>query len=139
MSSFERIAEDKIRRAMQEGKFDALTGRGKPLHLEEDALTPADQRLAQHLLRAQGFAPAWMEARREIEADLVALRCEFRRGYRMAGSRLEREELRASFTRRIAALNRQIIGYNVRVPGWGFERPTLDAEAELAALVADEE
>jgi ribosomal protein L39E len=136
MNSFERIAEEKIRQAMQEGKFDALSGRGKPLTLEEDALVPEDQRLAQHVLHAQGFIPAWMEARHEIDAALHALRRDFRRQYLLAAGAQDRDALGAAFSRQIAALNRQILGYNVRVPGWSFERPSLDADSEMRAALA---
>ncbi|HZU87599.1 MAG TPA: DUF1992 domain-containing protein [Anaerolineaceae bacterium] len=142
MNFFERIAEEKIRQAMQEGQFNDLPGRGKPLNLEEDPFVPEDQRLSQHVLKSQGYAPEWMDIWREVEEKRKTLRRDFRCEYLLANQVQEREALREAFTRQIRRLNRKILGYNVRVPGRIFEHPSLDAKFEMQAalaLSADEE
>lgn len=63
----ELIAERKIEEAMQEGKFDDLPGRGKPLPLDEEWFAPPELRPAIRLLKSAGVLPDWLERAREIE------------------------------------------------------------------------
>ncbi|MFN3689716.1 MAG: DUF1992 domain-containing protein [Fimbriimonadales bacterium] len=63
----ELIAERKIEEAMQEGKFDDLPGKGKPLPLDEEWLAPPELRPALRLLKSAGVLPDWLERAREIE------------------------------------------------------------------------
>lgn len=60
----ERIAERKIEEAIAEGKFSALPGKGRPLHLEKDAGIPAHLRI----LRNAGVPPEWVLLEDEIAA-----------------------------------------------------------------------
>jgi hypothetical protein len=66
MDAIGRIAEDRIRRAMEEGAFDNLPNAGKPLVFEDESWTPADLRLAYRVLRNAGFLPPEVELRKEI-------------------------------------------------------------------------
>lgn len=61
MSWFEIIADRKIRDAIEEGAFDNLPGKGKPLPLDMDFTTPADQRLAARLMKDANVLPDWIE------------------------------------------------------------------------------
>ncbi|MDW8107778.1 MAG: DUF1992 domain-containing protein [Armatimonadota bacterium] len=63
----ELIAERKIEEAMQEGKFDDLPGKGKPLPLDEEWFAPPEMRPAIRLLKSAGVLPDWLERAREIE------------------------------------------------------------------------
>lgn len=56
---FARIAERQIEEAMEEGLFDNLPGRGKPLELDD---TPAHIRL----LKNAGVLPDWVQLDQEI-------------------------------------------------------------------------
>ena len=76
----ELIAERKIEEAIQEGKFDDLPGKGKPLPLDEEWFAPPDLRPAIRLLKSAGVLPDWMERAREIER----LRAECDRLWRIA-------------------------------------------------------
>ena len=73
--------EEHIRRAMQEGKFDDLPGKGKPLHWEENPNQDPEMRLAYHLLRSSGYTLPWIETLREIDRDIEAARGDLRRGW----------------------------------------------------------
>lgn len=66
MDVFANIAEDRIRRAMEEGEFDNLFGAGKPLNLEDERWVPEDLRLAYRVLRNAGCIPPELELRKEI-------------------------------------------------------------------------
>jgi len=63
---FDKIAEERIREAIEHGEFDDLPGRGKPLKLEDDSHLPADLRLAYKILKNANCLPPELELRREI-------------------------------------------------------------------------
>jgi hypothetical protein len=60
------IAEERIREAMERGEFDNLPGAGKPIHLDDDTMVPADLRVAYRILRNAGCLPPELELRKEI-------------------------------------------------------------------------
>ena len=62
----QKIVEERIRQAMDEGRFDNLPGKGKPLDLEDDSGIPEDMRLAFKILKNAGCLPIEMEVRKEI-------------------------------------------------------------------------
>lgn len=63
----ELIADRKIEEAMQEGKFDDLPGKGRPLPLDEEWFAPPELRPAIRLLKSAGVLPDWLEHACEIE------------------------------------------------------------------------
>jgi hypothetical protein len=66
MDGLERLIESRIRKAQEEGAFDNLPGKGKPLQLDDDSLVPEDLKLAFKVLRNAGCLPIEMELRKEI-------------------------------------------------------------------------
>jgi Domain of unknown function (DUF1992) len=48
---FSIIAEDKIRKAMEDGEFDNLPGKGKPLQLEDLSHIPEELRVAYKVMK----------------------------------------------------------------------------------------
>lgn len=72
MFEFERIAEQRILDAIARGELDNLPGAGEPLDLDDDALVPAEMRLAFRVLKNAGFIPEEIRLRREI-SDLEAI------------------------------------------------------------------
>ena len=64
--SFSRIAENRIREAMEQGEFDNLPGAGQPLSLEEYFSTPEDLRLAYSVLKNANCRPLEVELLNEI-------------------------------------------------------------------------
>jgi hypothetical protein len=62
----EKIAEKKIREAIERGEFANLPGAGKPLRLEDDSMIPEDLRVAYKILKNAGCIPPELELRREI-------------------------------------------------------------------------
>ena len=66
MDFLNRLVEEKIRRAQEEGVFDDLPGAGKPLELEQDDSIPEDLRLTYKVLKNSGCLPPEVELRREI-------------------------------------------------------------------------
>ena len=66
MGLIENIAENRIRAAQDEGFFDNLPGRGKPLSLEDDSGVPEDLRLTFKILRNAGCLPVEMELSHQV-------------------------------------------------------------------------
>lgn len=64
------LVERKISDAQDEGFFDDLPGRGKPLDLSENPYVKPDHELAYRVLQAAGFTLGWIELDKEIRAGL---------------------------------------------------------------------
>ena len=61
-----RLVEDRILQAQDEGVFDNLPGKGKPLNLEDDSFVPEDLRLTYKILKNSNCLPIEMELRKEV-------------------------------------------------------------------------
>ena len=61
-----RLVEDRIQKAQDEGVFDSLPGKGKPLNLEDDSFVPEDLRLTFKVLKNARCLPIEMELRKVI-------------------------------------------------------------------------
>jgi len=74
MICFQRIAEQRVREAIEEGVFDNLAGAGKPLSLEDDSHVPEDLRIPYKILKNAGYVPKEVALRNEIAQaeDLMA-------------------------------------------------------------------
>jgi hypothetical protein len=66
MRAISRIAEERIRRAIEEGHLDDLQNAGMPLDLEDDTWVPEDLRIAYRVLKNAGITPPELEMRAEI-------------------------------------------------------------------------
>ena len=109
MDVWRLIAERKIAEAMEEGAFDHLEGAGKPLDLSENPFEDPSDRLAYRLLKNNGFAPAWIEEAREIEAESRRLHT-------------PGPDSKGDFQSRVASLNRRILSFNLKVPASRHKR-----------------
>jgi hypothetical protein len=65
---FERIAELRLRKAIDDGLLDDLPNRGERLDLDEYFATPEDRRLAYSILKNANCFPEEVEIRNEILA-----------------------------------------------------------------------
>ena len=67
MDLFAVIAERRIVEAMEQGEFDDLPGKGRPLSLgDDDPMVPPELRMAYRMLKNAGFLPPELELRKEI-------------------------------------------------------------------------
>lgn|SRR5512141_687878 len=74
ITGFEKIVEERIRRALAAGEFEDLAGKGEPLVLEDNSSVPEDLRLAFKILKNADCLPPEVELRKDIERteDLIA-------------------------------------------------------------------
>jgi hypothetical protein len=66
MGFLDAIVEERIKAAQQEGVFDNLPGKGKPLNLDEDSAVPEDLRLTFKVLKNANCLPPEIELRKEF-------------------------------------------------------------------------
>ena len=64
---FDKIIEDRIRRAQQKGKFENLEGTGKPLIFDSDSHVDSELRLAYKILKNADCLPAEIQLKKEIK------------------------------------------------------------------------
>jgi DnaJ family protein C protein 28 len=135
--------EEQLRKAIEEGKFDNLPGKGKPLHLDEDnAFADPEWELAYRMLKESGFSLPWIETLHEIEKDIDVALKELQRAWKWRiiylsadvpdeKASAEWERSQQAFKEKLATFNKRIRDYNLQVPNARFQRPALNYENEL--------
>ena len=137
--------EEIIRRAMEEGQFDDLPGKGQPLQLDQYPLEDQEWQAAHNILKSGGFSLPWIESLREIEAHLQEARSSLVRSWSWYQAEIaeinvpspaENEWQRAieSFRERIASINKEIRSYNLQVPNDRFQLTPLNVEQEIEQI-----
>ena len=144
MKHWESLIDQKIREAMEQGEFDDLPGKGKPLDTSENPFEDPELRLAHRMLRNAGFAPSWIEERKDIDSDLETARHQMSRAWMVLqnavgtdnerGARTRWEKALISFRQQAGELNRRITAWNLKVPAAGFQRSLIDIEKEVTDI-----
>lgn len=149
------IIEKLIRKAQEEGKFDNLQGKGRPLNLDENPFEDPAWQMANRLLKDNGFRPDWLEEDVALREKLARARQSLRRthDWRAAelaelGERNDAEALRrrtlaaaewaralARFHDSIAEVNAAITRLNLKVPHVRFQRMKRVAEDEVKKVL----
>jgi hypothetical protein len=130
LDQWQTIAERKIREAMAAGEFDRLPRRGEPIPLDQNPFEDPSLWMAHHLLRVNGFAPAWIEEAKDIDREVVRFRTDLAGADRLPSRRQFADE----FFRRATDINRRILMYNLKSPGPRFHKELIDLDAEIARL-----
>ncbi len=65
--AWRKLADERIEKAMQEGQFENLEGKGKPISFEDDSMVPEDLRMAYKVLKNAGYVPQEVRDRKEIQ------------------------------------------------------------------------
>ncbi len=66
LNGFQKIIEERIKRAQRKGEFDNLPGTGEPLNFEDDYFVREDLRLAFKILKNADCVPPEIELKKEI-------------------------------------------------------------------------
>lgn len=139
--------EELLRKAIEEGKFDDLPGKGKPLNLDENnPHADSNWELAYHIIKESGFTLPWIEDMHEIEKDLEAARGELKRAWKWLviylsadvpedKASVEWKRVQADFKDKLEILNKRIRNYNLEVPNMRFQRPLLSYEKEIDKII----
>jgi len=67
MDFFSKIAEDRIKQAIERGDFENLSCKGKPLPID-DLTIPEDLRMVYKILKNSGFLPPEIQDLKEIQS-----------------------------------------------------------------------
>jgi hypothetical protein len=116
LPGFEKIIEERIRRAQERGEFENLPGAGKPLELGEDAHIAEDLKLAYKVLKNADCLPPEIELRKDIECteDLLAAMPDTAEKYQTL-KKLNYLVLKLNSTRRTSILNEMPQQYTAQV------------------------
>ena len=140
--------EDILRKAMEEGKFDNLRGKGKPLHLDNtNPHADPEWELAYGMLKDAGYSLPWIETMKGIETELEVARKDIRLAYQVYQEGFSRagvtpfllaewDRAKQAFRTKLEALNQRIRDYNLDVPNVRFQRPALNFEQEIQKVTA---
>jgi len=139
MDKWEPLIDRMIRESMERGEFDNLPGTGLPIDLAENPYEPPDLRTVHRLLRNAGFAPSWIEERKDIEAQFQESYSKLTRAralYCVTGDYSNPDWQRAmkEFRERVEELNQRIRAYNLHAPAAGFHRTIIDADQVIDDL-----
>jgi DnaJ family protein C protein 28 len=140
--------EEQIRKAIQEGQFADLSGKGKPLPVDDNPYADPEWRLAHHMLKTSGFTLPWIEKRQEILATLESARSALARSWSWRQNLLEEgqptpqveqewQRAQETFREQILALNKQILAYNIEAPSPRFQLFPLNFEAEIHIVIEE--
>lgn len=66
MDIFLKIAEQRIKEAIEKGEFRELKNMGKPLTFEDETWVPEDLRVAYRVLKNSGCIPPELDLRKEV-------------------------------------------------------------------------
>jgi DnaJ homolog subfamily C member 28 len=135
MNRLESQAEKRLREAIEAGEFDNLPGKGKPIDLAENPFEDPDLRVVHKLLRDAGFAPAWIEERKDIEATYQLARQTLSRAWALYQPKgrsphdAEWQRNVVEFRAKVSELNARIRLYNLKAPAVVFHRRQLDVDS----------
>ena len=140
MDKWEPLVDRMIRESMERGEFDDLPGAGQPIDLSENPYEAPELRTVHRLLRDAGFAPAWIEERKDIDAEFRRARTTLSRakdlygkGNDLAGN-AQWQRAAKEFRETVAELNQRIRLYNLKAPAAAFHRQTIDADRLISDL-----
>ncbi len=138
--------EEHLRKAMAEGKFDNLPGKGKPLNLgENNPHADPEWELAYKMLKEAGYSLPWIELIKEIEKEIEMARSDLKRAWdwqleakqdaqSLMHAKAEWERAAEAFRTKVAELNKRIRDYNLQVPNARFQRPILSFDYEVEKI-----
>ena len=133
-----RLVEERIQKAMAEGAFTNLPGKGRPLHLEDNPYEDPAWRTAYRMLRNAGYSLPWIDSARDIENGVKAARRDLARAWAQGQAGDSWALAVAQFKSRIEELNRQLRDHNLEVPAPRFQIPALNFNAEYKAITGQE-
>lgn len=147
-----------IDEAARDGFFDNLPGSGRPLDLSDDdnPFVPEDMRLAYRILRNAGYSLPWIELRKDIEAQVVALERQiashasrlrssaagirrfppYLQPNRFAQLNSLHQQFLVEHARLVTDLNRKIDDFNLSVPVTSLQLRRVNSRSSLAPVEA---
>lgn len=67
-----QLAERQIQEAVEEGVFDNLPGKGKPIKFDDDGI-PFDVKMMNKVLKNAGVLPEWIQMQHDLNAEIATV------------------------------------------------------------------
>ncbi|KAG0472931.1 hypothetical protein HPP92_014788 [Vanilla planifolia] len=112
------VVEQRIWHSMEEGHFENLPGKGKPLNLDTNPHVDPAEDMLYRILSRNGCAPEWVELNKEIRSNISEWRLALQKAWTskvvQEGSHWEQESERLKALMR--DINGKVLRYNLMVP-----------------------
>ncbi|KAM0005902.1 putative DnaJ subfamily C, member 28 domain-containing protein [Helianthus debilis subsp. tardiflorus] len=129
------VVEQRIWHSMEEGHFENLPGKGKPLNLNTNPhADPAEDTLYRILSRNK-CAPEWVELNKGIRSDVAEWRLILKKAWshKETGDMSKWNEYADSLKAQLRSINNKVFRYNLIVP-FGRQMFGLKWEKEVSRL-----
>ncbi|PRQ43704.1 putative DnaJ subfamily C, member 28 domain-containing protein [Rosa chinensis] len=130
------VVEQRIWHSMEEGQFENLPGKGKPLDLScNPHADPADDTLYR-ILSKNGCAPRWVELNKEIRSQAAEWRRALKKAWEMRNGDGDQEkwvETSEALKVQLKQINNKVLEYNLIVP-FGRQMFGIKWEKELDGM-----
>ncbi|PWA76499.1 dnaJ-like protein [Artemisia annua] len=120
---------------MEEGHFENLLGKVKPLNLNSNPHADPAEDTLYRILSKNNCAPEWVELNKGIRSDIANWRLTLKKAcaYKESGDISKWNEYSDSLKAQIRSINNKVFRYNLIVP-FGRQMNGLNWEKELARL-----
>ncbi|RKU37819.1 hypothetical protein C6496_09235 [Candidatus Poribacteria bacterium] len=141
---------EQIEEAMERGEFKDLPGKGEPLNLDTNPFLTPQVRMANRLLKENGFAPRWIELEKEIKQEkaqlerllinlkarrerLITFIAQYPDRHKAVSRSFEHERARglARYSEKLENLNQKIQRVNLLMPTRNRQYGLINKEAAL--------
>lgn len=124
------VVEQRIWRSMEEGHFENLSGKGKPLNLSTNPHADPAEDTLYRILSKNGCAPEWVELNKEIRNKIVEWRAALQKAWAHRGNQDDAKwtESSEALMLQLCDINNKVFRYNLIVPfsrqmsGYKWER-----------------
>ncbi|XP_047973454.1 dnaJ homolog subfamily C member 28-like [Salvia hispanica] len=112
------VVEQRVYHAMEEGQFENLPGKGKPLDLDTNPHADPAEDTLYRILNKNGCAPEWVELNKEIRNSIAGWRIALGRAWKCKDGLDDSKWLEASEALKLQLrdLNNKVFRYNLIVP-----------------------
>ncbi|KAK9126545.1 hypothetical protein Scep_015391 [Stephania cephalantha] len=133
------VVEQRIWHSMEEGQFENLPGKGKPLNLDANPHADPAEDTLYRILSKNGCAPEWVELNKEIRSNVNEWRLALKTAQtnRLSGNNSKWIEDSHTLQSQMRAINDKVFRYNLIVP-FGRQMFGLNWEKELDRLKKQE-
>jgi len=143
-NEWQDLISHRIEEAMRTGAFDNLRNKGKPIPQEANPFVRPDQRMANDLLKNNGFAPQWITDRTATLHQIESFRDRFRsraqqiaQSWQATSDPLTRQQLRERWQQQLASWQDEIWTLNKQINTVNLQQPI--ARLEIFKLILDDE
>lgn len=120
---------------MEEGHFENLPGKGKPLNLSTNTHADPAEDTLYRILSRNGCAPEWVELNKDIRSRIAEWRSALKKAWAKRSNHEDSEWLEDSkaLKAQMRDINDKVLRYNLIVP-FGRQMFGLKWEKEIATL-----